>query len=282
MWTYIPDRRAVVVVSTMAACGWAIGAAGAAELFDNLERVSAGTETVTADRWLAASFKTDAPATYSLSSVTLLLGNTSLGAAALDLYSDGVLEPGTLVAALTSPASYSAAPAATTFSADGVTLDAGATYWLVLRALSGAFEWAWTADNTGGGAGFDTAWDVSEDGGAAWYTHDVYPLQLAVTVADGGESALFRRGDCNEDGDVDISDAVCTLNWLFLGAAAPGCVAVTNSNGDGSADISDATYLLNHLFLGGPPPVVPYPECGPGALQSDAELGCGTPPPSCS
>ncbi len=30
---------------------------------------------------------------------------------------------------------------------------------------------------------------------------------------------FFVRGDCNDDGTVDLSDAVCTLNWLFLGAS---------------------------------------------------------------
>ena len=87
----------------------------------------------------------------------------------------------------------------------------------------------------------------------------------------------FRRSDCNDDGAVDISDAVCILNWLFLGGMVPGCIAVTNTNGDADADISDATYLLNHLFLGGPAPVDPFPECGPGTLA----LGCVTPPKGC-
>ena len=88
----------------------------------------------------------------------------------------------------------------------------------------------------------------------------------------------FLRGDCNDDGTVDLSDGVCILTWLFAGEAAPGCVAATNTNGEDAADISDATYLLNHLFAGGPAPVAPYPDCGPGMLPADAELGCVNPP----
>jgi hypothetical protein len=109
----------------------------------------------------------------------------------------------------------------------------------------------------------------------------VIPELLADYVFDaGGEcESLFRRGDCNDDDKVDISDAVCVLNWLFLGADSPGCIAVTNSNGDAGADISDATYLLNHLFLGGPPPAAPFPECGP--MPDGEELACETPPASC-
>ena len=48
------------------------------------------------------------------------------------------------------------------------------------------------------------------------------------TVIDPSTKNRFLRGDCNDNGTVDISDAVCTLEWLFLGRAAPGCVAATN------------------------------------------------------
>ena len=88
----------------------------------------------------------------------------------------------------------------------------------------------------------------------------------------------FLRGDCNGDGKVDIADAVCILDWLFAGGDALGCVAATNTNGDGAANIADTTYLLNHLFSGGPAPVDPFPDCGPGMLPADAELGCANPP----
>jgi hypothetical protein len=91
----------------------------------------------------------------------------------------------------------------------------------------------------------------------------------------------FIRGDCNADGNVDISDVLCTLNWLFLGAATPGCLAVTDTNGDAGSDVSDAVYLLGYLFVGGAAPVPPFPGCGPGVLPGDRALGCGTPPESC-
>jgi hypothetical protein len=91
----------------------------------------------------------------------------------------------------------------------------------------------------------------------------------------------FLRGDSNGDGNVDISDAVRILSWLFLGGAAPGCAATANTNGDEAADISDAVYLLGYLFLGGPTPVAPFPDCGPGHLLADEEMGCERPPESC-
>jgi hypothetical protein len=90
----------------------------------------------------------------------------------------------------------------------------------------------------------------------------------------------FRRGDCNANGEVDISDGRCILDWRFSGAATPGCVAATNTNGDAVADIADAIYLFSALFLGGPPPVEPFPGCGPPG-EGDVALGCATPPAGC-
>jgi hypothetical protein len=69
-------------------------------------------------------------------------------------------------------------------------------------------------------------------------------------------------GDCNEDGSRDISDAVCLLGFLFLGAphrlpcgsGLPGDGAnlqLLDYNGDQRIDLSDPVSLL---FLGGSPP----------------------------
>ena len=88
----------------------------------------------------------------------------------------------------------------------------------------------------------------------------------------------FLRGDCNDDGNVNLADAVCILNWLFAGEATPGCIAALNTNGDDDVNITDAVSLLSFLFAGGPPPVDPFPDCGPGALAADEELGCENPP----
>lgn len=89
-----------------------------------------------------------------------------------------------------------------------------------------------------------------------------------------GAGPEFVRGDCNGDAGVDLADAVCALTWLFGGGEVPHCVAATDVNGDGSSDLADAVSLLNHLFQGGPAPSAPFPDCGPGRLEADRELGC--------
>jgi hypothetical protein len=84
-------------------------------------------------------------------------------------------------------------------------------------------------------------------------------------------NCLFTRGDCNNDGNIDISDAVCILNFLYKKGAAPECLDSGDVNDDGNLDISDAIYVLNFLFLDGPDP--PEPRV-PGIDPTEDELGC--------
>ncbi len=79
---------------------------------------------------------------------------------------------------------------------------------------------------------------------------------------DGTLPAKFVRGDTNNDGRRDISDAVFLLNFLFGGGDPPPCEEVGDINNDGGRDISDAVFFLRHLFLGGPQPPAPFHVCG--------------------
>ncbi|MBI1826585.1 MAG: hypothetical protein HY287_06230 [Planctomycetes bacterium] len=235
MLNHLAIGRATAGLLVLATVGFYSVQAEAAELSGNLANATSGMESATVSRWLAFSFTTDASA-HQLSSVTLLLANTSPGTAAVDLYADGGLEPGSLIATLNSPAGYSTSPAAATFTANGMALDPNTTYWVVLRILSGTFEWAWTADNTGSGAGFDPTWGVSEDAGAAWYTYDVYPTQFSVsvdatpvpTVSNWGLSIsallvccagtiLLRRGDHRLRPVDEVSVNMVRVQSFFVG-----------------------------------------------------------------
>lgn len=97
------------------------------------------------------------------------------------------------------------------------------------------------------------------------------------------ESCLppFLRGECNDDGEVDLSDAVCGLNWLFSDGTTPGCIAALNSNGDAAVDIADPIWLLSFLFAGSAAPVEPFPDCGFVSSEKDRQLGCVTSPERC-
>jgi hypothetical protein len=91
------------------------------------------------------------------------------------------------------------------------------------------------------------------------------------------EPRRFQRGDANADGKTDLSDAVFTLGFLFLGGPEPACLKSADIDDSGRIDISDPVGLLNYLFLSGREPAPPYPHCGIDA--SPDALSCATFPP---
>ncbi|MEM7234694.1 MAG: hypothetical protein AAF517_21120 [Planctomycetota bacterium] len=82
----------------------------------------------------------------------------------------------------------------------------------------------------------------------------------------------FVRGDSNVDGQVDISDAIHALSYLFLGGASISCDDAADVNDNGQHDLSDSISLLAHLFLGGLGPRAPWPDCG--VDPSDDPIEC--------
>lgn len=96
--------------------------------------------------------------------------------------------------------------------------------------------------------------------------------QSALGAAEAA-AALFVRGDCNSDGQVDPSDAIYTFSVLFRGRATPRCADACDSNDSRGFDISDGIYLLSYLFMGGPSPLPPFPLPGPDG-EGDDGLGC--------
>ncbi|MCZ6792784.1 MAG: lamin tail domain-containing protein [Planctomycetota bacterium] len=86
----------------------------------------------------------------------------------------------------------------------------------------------------------------------------------------GLEGARFIRGDPGGNCNVDLSDAVQILNWLFQGGPAPDCPDAADSDDNGQVNLTDAIRILNFLFLGGPPPPDPGPDdAGPDPTNDD-------------
>lgn len=84
--------------------------------------------------------------------------------------------------------------------------------------------------------------------------------------------AFFIRGDANDNGELDIGDAIYTLYYLYLGGPG-GCSDRLDADDSGEVDMSDPLRTLYFLFIGGtPPPEPPYPEKGQD-LTPD-KLGC--------
>ena len=73
---------------------------------------------------------------------------------------------------------------------------------------------------------------------------------LSITIKD----APVICGDANRSGDVDISDAVFLISYIFAGGPAPNPLIAGDTNCDLAVDISDAVFLISYIFAGGPAP----------------------------
>ena len=88
----------------------------------------------------------------------------------------------------------------------------------------------------------------------------------------------FRRGDANGDAEVNLSDGIFLLTFLFLGGPRPECRDASDVDDGGSLNLNDSIALFNYLFLGGPAPAQPGPsECGDDGTFDG--FGCVSFPP---
>lgn len=88
----------------------------------------------------------------------------------------------------------------------------------------------------------------------------------------------FIRGNCSPSlqpgpQPLDLTDGIFLLERLFLLPEEPICKDACDTNDDGRLNMTDAIYVFNFLFLGGPAPPAPFPECGTDPTPDD--LSCG-------
>ena len=98
------------------------------------------------------------------------------------------------------------------------------------------------------------------------------PADPQVTPENSSCGVLFTRGRCNGDSEIDLSDAVFLLLWLFQEGAAPPCADACDFNDDGTLDLSDPIAELGFLFQDAALPPLPFGDCGGDATED--LLGC--------
>ena len=85
---------------------------------------------------------------------------------------------------------------------------------------------------------------------------------VKVRVVEPPFPKVFVRGDFDDDGVVNVADAVSLLSFLFQGGRSPVCDDAADVSDQGRIDVSSAVTLLNFLFAGGRAPAAPYPNKG--------------------
>lgn len=96
----------------------------------------------------------------------------------------------------------------------------------------------------------------------AFRNQDCYFSEPTVLVCEI-MAPTFRRGDCDRNGEINITDAIFQINHLFKGGPRWRCDDACDANDDGFHDVADPTSTLNYLFLGLGPPAAPGPlTCG--------------------
>jgi hypothetical protein len=101
-------------------------------------------------------------------------------------------------------------------------------------------------------------------------------IEITCVPSGGGQIP----GDCNQDGRLDLTDAVCLLGFLFIASGPAGTmlpcgppggmepdpsdVLLMDANGDGNSDLADAISLLAYLFG-----VCGFPPCPAHVLGID-------------
>lgn len=103
-------------------------------------------------------------------------------------------------------------------------------------------------------------------------------LLLLILPESASASWRFMRGDTNGDQQVDLSDTIQVLQFLFSGAPSL-CPDAMDANDDGVLDIADPLYIVYFLFLSGPALPPPGPGCWgdptPDALDCEGPVaGC--------
>jgi hypothetical protein len=85
-------------------------------------------------------------------------------------------------------------------------------------------------------------------------TNNLSPFAIGFT-----NSSTHLCGDANDDGGVNISDAVYIINCVFKGGPCAEPDKGGDANCDDIANIADAVYLVNLIFRGGPAPCATCP-----------------------
>ena len=104
----------------------------------------------------------------------------------------------------------------------------------------------------------------------------IFPQLIGGEVSvNASTETLFVRGDANNTGHLDISDAIFVVAHLFRSGSPPPCRDAGDTNDDGSIGLTDPVFLLLYIFKAGELPPAPFPEPGTDPTADDL-VNCKT------
>ena len=119
----------------------------------------------------------------------------------------------------------------------------------------------WQAISTGGNRGTSTSYILNGTAGQTAVgagTSTTYRVNQGFWQNFTPTSCCDKPGDANNDGAVNVGDAVFVINYVFKGGPPPPCKQEADANADAAVNVGDAVYVINYIFKGGP-----TPTCGP-------------------
>ena len=107
------------------------------------------------------------------------------------------------------------------------------------------------------------------------YTPDLSTPSAQIEIIKGPAQPLFIRGDCSNQGSINIQDAVLMLNYLFSGTEIP-CEDACDADDDGLLNLVDPLFDLMFIMGLGPMPPAPAVVCGadptPDSISCDLSV----------
>ncbi|MGB2696630.1 MAG: carboxypeptidase regulatory-like domain-containing protein [Candidatus Zixiibacteriota bacterium] len=91
------------------------------------------------------------------------------------------------------------------------------------------------------------------------YVPETYPDSVMVTAGEITSGIDFyltatRVGDVNLDYEINVSDVIYLVNYLFKNSPAPVPMEKGDINCNGTVTVSDIVYLINYIWKNGPEP----------------------------
>jgi hypothetical protein len=121
------------------------------------------------------------------------------------------------------------------------------------------FTWTYSAEDTGSAywTGYTTGKDDWSD--TIVTSEEATSNEVTIELLE-----RFKRADADGDMGIQMSDAVFTLQYLYVpGSPTPECMDAADADDDGELVMSDALFTLKYLYVpGSPAPLSPFPHCG--------------------